>query len=144
MYSQICIFIHILIKLISFLFELLTFNWVCITVIIKWEGNEVSVSSQVHSHIDMGRVEGGLVCPPMRHTMAITTQLTLSIYIQLCVHADIHTHVHTQTVGKGVKRLFANPFYWSCDFDSYTCCRTCEIRQEEERFLDMSWLMPIS
>lgn len=97
MYSQICIFIHILIKLISFLSELLTFNWVCITVIIKWEGNEVSVSSTCHRYtltLTWEGWRGGLVCPPMRHTMAITTQLTLSIYINKYIY--IYTNVHAQ------------------------------------------------
>ena len=115
-----CIFIHILIKLVSFFSETLTFNWVCITVIIKWKGNEVSVSTTCHRYtltLTWERVEGGLALPLMRHTMATTTQLTLSIYTTPHMHADTHTHTHTNSGGEGVKRLFFCffLFYWSCD-----------------------------
>lgn len=81
------------------------------------------------------KVEGGLVLPLTRHTMAITTQLTLSIYTT--VHR--HTWAHKQQC-KEWKRLFSKTLYWSCDFDSYTCCRTCEIKHEEH----LRCLMPIS
>ena len=133
-----CIFIHILIKLVSFFSETLTFNWVCITVIIKWKGNEVSVSATCHRYtltLTWERVEGGLALPLMRHTMATTTQLTLSIYTTPRMHAHTHTHTHThkQRGRRSEKAVFLFFFVLLILrlLTATPVCRTCEIRREE-------------
>lgn len=69
---------------------LLTFNWVCVSVIIKWKGNEVSVSLMCHRYsVAKKRRPAFLTLPCGRRTMAITTQLTLSIYT--AVWGEEHT-----------------------------------------------------
>lgn len=66
--------------------------------------------SQVHSHVDMGRQgggEGGFVLPFIRHTMAITTQLTLSIYTTVHACRDARAHTHANSTVRSEKTFFS-------------------------------------
>lgn len=106
--SQICFFYSYFISI----FRLLTFNWVYSTVIIKWEGNEVSVSSTCHRYtltLTWGvGVGGGLVLPPHKAHNGNHNSIN-TFYIYNCARIQTHTHTYTQTAPRGVKRLFSNP-----------------------------------
>lgn len=112
----------------------LLFNWVCNSVIIKWEGNEVSVSSTCHRYsLTLTWEGGGGSCASPHKAHNGNHNSINTFYIYNCAHR--HTWAHRQR-WKEWKRLFSKTLYWSCDFDSYTCCRTCEIKHEEHFMSD--------
>lgn len=100
---------------ISFL-VLLTFNWVCSTVIIKWEGNEVSVSSTCHRYTltltreggGWGGVGGGVCTSPHKAHNGNHNSIN-TFYIYNCARMQTHTHARTNSTKWSEKVVF-QPF----------------------------------